>query len=132
MLKLSDINILTVAPNRSQWSINAMDSDSAIEFDQKLSAALKFLSTRVIGEIAFQLNRRILETMFQPGTSPSNGQSKKTRFYGYTSCNSGALITKETLRADRTRDLRKESCYRKRHEMLLNRLRYHGYNKMIH
>lgn len=30
------------------------------------------------------------------------------------------------------RDLRKESCYRKRHEKLLNRLRDHGYNKMIH
>lgn len=62
-----------------------MDSDSAIEFDQKLSAALKILSNRVIGEIAFQINRGILETIFQPGTSPSNGQSKKTRIYGYTS-----------------------------------------------
>lgn len=30
------------------------------------------------------------------------------------------------------RDLRKESCYRKRHEKLLNRLRDHGYSKMIH
>lgn len=62
-----------------------MDSDSAIEFDQKLSAALKILSNRVIGEIAFQVNRGILERIFQPGTSPSNGQSKKTRIYGYTS-----------------------------------------------
>lgn len=36
-----------------------MDSDSGIEIDQMLSEALKILGTRVIGEIAFQLDKRI-------------------------------------------------------------------------
>lgn len=49
-----------------------MDSDSGIAFDQKLSAALKIFGTRSFGEIAFQLDRKIMETMFQPGTSASN------------------------------------------------------------
>lgn len=109
-----------------------MGSDSGIEFDQKVSAALMILGTRVIGEIAFQLDKRIMETVFQPGAPPSDDDAIKNRFYGYTSQNIGALIMKETVRADGTRDLRKESCYRKRHEKLLNRLREHGYNKMIH
>lgn len=76
-LKISILLIVVPSGN------DAVDSDSAVEFDQKLSAALRTLGTRVIGEIAFQLDRGILETMFQPGTSLSNGQSKKTR-YGYT------------------------------------------------
>lgn len=69
--------LLTVVPNSSQSSNDAVDSDSAVEFDQKLSAVLRTLGTRVIGEIAFQLERGIMETVFQPGMSPSNGQSKK-------------------------------------------------------
>lgn len=44
---------------KSVEQYNAMDSDSGIEFDQMLSAALKFLGTMVIGEIAFQLDKRI-------------------------------------------------------------------------
>lgn len=83
--------LLTVFPNSSQSSNDAVDSDSAVEFDQKLSAALRTLGTRVIGEIAFQLDRGILETMFQPGTSLSNGQSKKTR-YGYNSRKKNRVI----------------------------------------
>lgn len=47
--------LLTVVPNSSQSSNDAVDSDSAVEFDQKLSAALRISGTRVIGEIAFQL-----------------------------------------------------------------------------
>lgn len=96
--------LLIVVPNSSQSSNDAVDSDSAVEFDQKLSAALRILGTRVIGEIAFQLDRGIMETVFKPGMSPSKSQSKKTRFYGYTSFKIGVLNTKETLRADRTRD----------------------------
>lgn len=69
--------LLIVVPNRSQWNSDAMDSDSAIEFDQKLSAALRISCTGVIGEIAFQLERGIMETVFQPGMSPSNGQSEE-------------------------------------------------------
>lgn len=41
---------------KSVEQYNAMDSDSGIEFDQMLAAALKFLGTMVIGEIAFQLD----------------------------------------------------------------------------
>lgn len=52
-------NIITVVPNQSLSSSNAMDSDSGIEFDQMLSAALKILRTWVIWEIAFQLDKRI-------------------------------------------------------------------------
>lgn len=121
-----------VVPNRSQSSSDAMDSDSGIEFDKKLSAALRILGTWVIREIAFQLERRIMETVFKPDRSPSNDESMKNRFYGYTFQNFGALITKETLSADGTRDLRKESCYRKSHVKLLNCLRDHECNKVIH
>lgn len=126
------VYILTVVPNRSQSSSDAMDSDSGIAFDQKLSAALKILGTRVIGEIAFQLDRRILETVFRRRASASNDELIKNRVYGYTSQNIGALITKETLRGDGTRNLQKESFYRKRHEKLLYILKDHGYNKMVH
>lgn len=69
--------LLIVVPNSSQSSNDAVDSNSAVEFDQKLSAALRILGTRVIGEIAFQLEREIMETVFQPGMSPSKGQSKE-------------------------------------------------------
>lgn len=69
--------LLIVVPNSSQSSNDAVDSDSAVEFDQKLSAALRISGTTVIGEIAFQLDRGIMETVFQPGMSPSNCQSKE-------------------------------------------------------
>lgn len=74
-----------------------------------------------------------MEIVFQSGATSSNNESMKVQFYVYTSQSISSLKLKETLRADRTKDLRKEACCRKPHEKLLNRLRDHGNNKiMIH
>lgn len=61
-----------------------------------------------------------MEIVFQSGATSSNNESMKVQLYVYTSQNISSLELKETLRADRTNDLRKElSCYRKPHEKLL-------------
>lgn len=74
-----------------------------------------------------------MEIVFQSGATSSNNESMKVQSYVYTSQNISSLKLKETLRPDRTKDLRKEACNRKPHERLLNRLRDHGNNKiMIH
>lgn len=93
-----------------------MDSDSGIEFDQMLSAALKILGTWVIGKIAFQLHKRIY-----------NGNSVSTRrdivqWWIYENSMSCIYFTEHRfpeIKGDtESWYFRKEYCYRKRHDII--------------
>lgn len=109
-----------------------MKSDSAIDFDLKLKSAELFLGKTVIGEIAFQLNKRMMKIVFQQNTTKFMKDLMRDRYYGHAVQSISYLIKKETLKADGTEDVIGELIYRDRLENLLKQLEKHGYKEKIH
>lgn len=109
-----------------------MKSDTGIDFDLKLKCAEIFLGKTVIGEIAFQLNRRMIKIVFQQNTTKFMKDLQRDRDYWHAVQSIHYLIMKETLKADGTQDVISELIYSDRFENLLKRLEKYGYNQMIH
>lgn len=66
---------------------------------QLIPPALMTTGKNIVGEIAFQLERRILDYVFAnhlPAVElESSGMARKRRFYGYTVNNIGEMINRE-------------------------------------
>lgn len=82
---------------------------------------------RIIGEVAFQLDRRILEYVFTWKYSPDSSQDKRRRFYGYTISNMGAMIRKEATDRTGQFNAKKELEMRYRFDYVIKALSKYGY-----
>lgn len=127
------MSYFTVVPSKSYFYDKVMKSDTGtFDFDLKLKCAELFLGKTVIGEIAFQLHRRMIKIVFQQNTTKFMKDLKRDRDYGHAVQSIHYLIMKETLKDDGTQDVLGELIYCDRLENLLQHLEKHGYNQKIH
>ncbi|XP_071175315.1 uncharacterized protein [Mytilus edulis] len=82
---------------------------------------------RIIGEVAFQLDRRILEYVFTWKYTPESSDDKRRRFYGYTISNMGAMIRKEATDRSGQFNPKKELEMRYRFDYVIKALSKYGY-----
>ncbi|XP_060084632.1 uncharacterized protein LOC132563888 [Ylistrum balloti] len=82
-------------------------------------------SKRLIGEIAFQLDRRILEYVFSKKFVPDKENRK--RYYGYSISNVGEMIRKEAMDEQGKVNVRKELEMRYRFDYIMKTLSSFGY-----
>ncbi|XP_046585415.1 LOW QUALITY PROTEIN: uncharacterized protein LOC124292376 [Haliotis rubra] len=87
---------------RGSRSPSPVSDDSARVPVRRNTAAVK-PSYRILGEIAFQLERRILDYVFARN-KPEDRDRAKRRFYGYTVSNIPFMIAKEVRRHDGSKD----------------------------
>lgn len=87
---------------------------------------------RIIGEIAFQLDRRILEYVFAWRHAIETSRDKRRRFYGYTVNNMGAMIRKEAVYKDGKFNSKKELEMRYRFDYIVKSLAKFGYKLEKH
>ncbi|XP_050395508.1 speriolin [Patella vulgata] len=83
-------------------------------------------SHRLLGEISFQLERRILDYIFAKRVK---GQKERLhrRFYGYTVSNIPSMITRESIGKDGKLDLKKKVTYQFRYDYIIKSLVSFGY-----
>ncbi|ESO95069.1 hypothetical protein LOTGIDRAFT_117351, partial [Lottia gigantea] len=86
---------------------------------------------RLLGEIAFQLERRILDFIF---AKRQKGQKERLhrRFYGYTVSNIPVMITREATIKDGSLDHAKRGMYEKRYDQIKKSLSAFGYSLEKH
>ncbi|KAK3085836.1 hypothetical protein FSP39_009398 [Pinctada imbricata] len=88
---------------------------------------------RLIGEIAFQLDRRILEFVFAwKDMEQSSNMQRKRRYYGYSTANIGQMIRKEATKPNGDLDHKKELEMRYRFDYVIRTLKKFGYNLDLH
>ncbi|XP_067650945.1 uncharacterized protein [Haliotis asinina] len=87
---------------RGSRSPSPVSDDSARVPVRRNTTAVK-PSHRILGEIAFQLERRILDYVFARN-KPEDRDRAKRRFYGYTVSNIPFMINKEVRRHDGSKD----------------------------
>ena len=87
-------------------------------------------SKRLIGEVAFQLDRRILEFIFSWKFFAD--KAKKRRYYGYSLANLGQMIRKEATDEEGKLNTKKELEMRYRFDYVRKTLKSFGYNFDIH
>jgi hypothetical protein len=80
---------------------------------------------RLVGEIAFQMDRRILEYIF---SGYATDKYPKKRYYGFSIGNIEAMIQKEAVLLDGSRDHRRELEMRKRFQHVVKTLGKLGYH----
>ncbi|XP_062579837.1 serine/arginine repetitive matrix protein 2-like isoform X2 [Saccostrea cucullata] len=124
--KLADSIMNKVNPPISRPIDQLIGIDPTMTQARWLKAAMIRKNKRLIGEIAFQMDRRILEYVFAWDSGSKN--AKKRRYYGFSIANIGSMIQKEAVQPDGSRDARKELEMRKRFENLVRTLAKLGYN----
>ncbi|XP_064611872.1 speriolin-like protein [Liolophura sinensis] len=88
---------------------------------------------RLVGEIAFQLDRRILDYVFSGDDSTSaNSKARKKRYYGYTVTHIFDKIRAECKDSYGIPNLKREMAMRYRLEFLMKRLAPLGYKLELH
>ncbi|OWF40782.1 uncharacterized protein LOC110463334 [Mizuhopecten yessoensis] len=87
-------------------------------------------SKRLVGEIAFQLDRRILEHVFS--WKSVSDKEKRKRYYGYSIANTGQMIRKEATDEMGKVNVRKEIEMRYRFDFIMKTLSSFGYNLEKH
>ena len=89
---------------------------------------------RLVGEIAFQLDRRILEHVFgiSLGVSSESSPRKKRRYYGFSVTNMGHMIRKVATNKNGEFDAKLELELRYRFDYVIRRLMKIGYNLDLH
>ncbi|XP_061162287.1 serine/arginine repetitive matrix protein 2-like [Saccostrea echinata] len=124
--KLADSIMNKAKPLVSRPIDQLIGIDPKMTQERWLKAAMIRKNKRLIGEIAFQMDRRILEYVF--AWDSGSKDAKKRRYYGFSIANIGAMIQKEAVQADGSKDARKELEMRKRFENLVRTLAKLGYN----
>ncbi|XP_025086247.1 uncharacterized protein LOC112559328 isoform X1 [Pomacea canaliculata] len=98
---VTPMGVVKQAWTASSSSHITVASTSAV---QLIPPALMTTGKNIVGEIAFQLERRILDYVFAnhlPAVElESSGMARKRRFYGYTVNNIGEMINREALSGD--------------------------------
>ncbi|XP_041376305.1 uncharacterized protein LOC121388854 [Gigantopelta aegis] len=89
-------------------------------------------SYRILGEIAFQLERRILDYVFCGDKSKLVGSRGRRRFYGYTVNNIPVMISKEAEGEDGEVDQDRDQQIRSRLQRITQTLASLGYNMDKH
>ena len=111
--------------NRPIDSIIGIKPGISDEHRQKLSKIQP--NKRIIGEIAFQLDRRILEYVFAWKQESEQPRDKRRRFYGFSVSNIGAMIRKEATEKNGQLNVKKELEMRYRFEYVMKSLVKFGY-----
>ena len=119
MVGIHDASLNRTVSPFSEISTNASVLDSIIP-----------ITPRLIGEIAFQLDRRLLSYIFN-GHAQVSGKIRR-RFYGFTIQNIPDMIEIECMNADGSQDEQARMAMSYRYQYIFGRMRALGYDMKFH